>query len=103
MTDINERYRDEGWGKVTDKSLGISPENVESQARTVASWAHGELERLTALNAELATALEEVCGVIDAAGTLNLSNGVQIGQTAWYVKITYAMNAARAALQKAKQ
>jgi hypothetical protein len=32
-------YRHEGWGRVTDKALGISPSNVESQARRVAEWA----------------------------------------------------------------
>jgi hypothetical protein len=46
MTDINKIYRDEGWGKITDLSLGIPPENVESQARMVARWAHDRISQL---------------------------------------------------------
>lgn len=60
MADLNEMYRAEGWGNVTDQALGIPPENVESQARMVASWAHTELSQLKALNAELRAALLEI-------------------------------------------
>lgn len=41
---IVSMYRDEGWGKITDKALRISPSDVESQARSVARWAHTEIE-----------------------------------------------------------
>ena len=42
--DLNESYRDEGWGTITDLALNIEPENVESQARTVARWAYDAIE-----------------------------------------------------------
>lgn len=44
-------------------------------------------------------ALADLLKLIDAAGLLNLSNGVQLGQTAWYVKMTDATNYARTALE----
>ena len=47
---LNARYRDAGWGHLTDAALGIAPCDVESQARRVAEWAH---ERIAALEAEL--------------------------------------------------
>ena len=39
--------------------------------------------------------------VIDAAGLYNLSTGVQLGPTVWFVKASDAMDAARTALQGA--
>lgn len=45
---LNERYREEGWGRITDKVFGgrVEPANVESAAREVARWAY-DLERTT--------------------------------------------------------
>jgi hypothetical protein len=43
---LNNKYRVEGWGRVTDLALGIEPADVEMQARTVARWAYTEIERL---------------------------------------------------------
>ena len=43
-------------------------------------------------------AAKEVLRVIDAAGLINLSNGVQLGPTVWYVKASEATDYARAAL-----
>jgi len=43
-------------------------------------------------------ALEGLLSVIDAAGLINLSNGVQLGQTVWYVKASEAVEYAREAL-----
>ena len=57
--------------------------------------------RLIAAAPELYEALAETWRVLDAAGLLNLSNGVQLGQTAWYVKARDAEALARAALAKA--
>lgn len=51
--DLNKKYREEGWGIITDRALGIDPEFVESQARTVARWAYEEIERLSAEIARL--------------------------------------------------
>ncbi len=47
----------------------------------------------------LREALTNLTNVIDAAGLDNLSNGVQLGPTVWFVKATDAMNYARAALK----
>lgn len=47
---LDARYRDAGWGHLTDAALGIAPCDVESQARRVAEWAY---ERIAALEAEL--------------------------------------------------
>lgn len=43
---LDDAYRAEGWGKITDAALEIRPSNVESQARDVARWAYAEIERL---------------------------------------------------------
>lgn len=42
--ELDEKYRQEGWGRVTDAALGIPPRDVESQARDVARWADVQLE-----------------------------------------------------------
>jgi hypothetical protein len=60
---VNAMAREEGWGKITDEALGILPENVESQARSVASWAH---ECLAAKDAEIARLRDALIGLLDA-------------------------------------
>lgn len=62
-----------------------------------------DIDALRAVNAELVEALEGFIGVINAAGIYNLSRGVQLGQTVWYVKASDAMESSRAALAKAKE
>jgi uncharacterized coiled-coil protein SlyX len=62
-----------------------------------------ELDRLTARVAQLEGALEHTWKVLDAAGTLNLSNGVQLGPTVWYAKIEEAREMSRAALSQPAQ
>jgi predicted nucleic acid-binding Zn-ribbon protein len=47
---------------------------------------------------QLREALESLVDIIDKAGLLNLSNGVQLGQTSWYVKASDRLEFARAAL-----
>ena len=42
--------------------------------------------RVLAAHAELVFALRELVDIINAAGLINLSNGVQLGQTSWFVK-----------------
>jgi hypothetical protein len=49
----------------------------------------------------LEAALRETWRVLDAAGTLNLTRGVQLGPTSWYVKIEDARLESRAALSPA--
>ena len=46
-------------------------------------------------------ALQELVDVIDAAGLLNLSNGVQLGQTSWYVKASDSLANAKSVLEVA--
>lgn len=48
MIDLDERYREEGWGKITDQVFGgrVRPQDVESMAREVARWAY-DLEQTT--------------------------------------------------------
>jgi len=45
---LDARYREEGWGLITDQVFGgrLRPLNVESQARDVARWAY-ELSKQT--------------------------------------------------------
>lgn len=50
---LDERFRAEGWGLITDQALGIAPADVESQAREVARWAHQKIASLEAENARL--------------------------------------------------
>lgn len=57
--------------------------------------------RLIAAAPELLEALEETWRVLRAAGLLNLTNGVQLGQTSWYVKICDAERLSDAAILKA--
>jgi hypothetical protein len=43
-------------------------------------------------------ALQQIVDVIESAGALNLSNGVQLGATSWYVKMTDALDYAHKTL-----
>lgn len=55
-----------------------------------------------AVNAETLEALKSLVEIIDKAGIENLSNGVQLGKTSWYVKASNRMEDARAAIAKAE-
>jgi hypothetical protein len=81
-------------------SIGIPTAELEAAA-------DGRLlnifEGLISERDELLAALKQVIGVIDAAGLHNLSNGVQLGQTVWYVKASDAKDAARAAIERAEK
>lgn len=57
---------------------------------------------LIAAAPDLLAALEETWRVLRAAGLLNLTNGVQLGQTSWYVKICDAERMSDAAIAKAQ-
>ena len=47
---LNERYREEGWGLITDKVWEgrVAPIDVESRARDVARWAYEQVKSDTA-------------------------------------------------------
>jgi hypothetical protein len=55
---------------------------------------------LIAAAPELRHALREAVQIIDAAGLINLSNGVQLGQTSWFVKASDRFDYARDLLQR---
>lgn len=69
----------------------------------VGSWGINPADnaRLIAAAPELLEALGETWRVLRAAGLLNLTNGVQLGQTSWYVKICDAERLSDAAIAKA--
>ena len=46
---LDERYRKEGWGVITDIALGVAPSDVESQAREVARWCYENMVRAPGL------------------------------------------------------
>ena len=47
---------------------------------------------------ELSDALARLVKVIESAGITNLANGVQLGQTSWYIKCSDAVNYANSLL-----
>jgi hypothetical protein len=99
-------------GKAFDKSLGECLDCAEKAEAALAS-ANAEIERAWRSNnvnveavyvarrevADLRDHLGACVGLIDAAGLLNLSRGVQLGATSWFVKASDAFDAARAALK----
>jgi hypothetical protein len=75
--------------------------NVKSQIAAADRQANSDRQRAATEGARgdrLEAALRETWRVLRAAGTLNLSNGVQLGQTSWYVKICDAEAMSDAAL-----
>jgi hypothetical protein len=78
---------------------------AERLGMLAASHVGALLAALSAAEAErdrLRETLEDLVSIIDAAGLYNLSNGVQLGPTVWYVKASERLYYARAALAPAK-
>jgi hypothetical protein len=92
----------EGIGYWEIANATITDFRGDSGARYFAGGTQEANARLIAAAPNLLEALEELTEIIDKAGLLNLSNGVQLGPTAWYVKATERMDYARAAIAKAK-
>lgn len=65
-------------------------EQIHARDRDIEDW------QATAIRME--NALRGLVGVIEAAGLENLTRGVQLGQTVWYVKASDAMAEAHDAL-----
>lgn len=63
---------------------------------------HRERDQLVREKRDLREALQELVNIIDAAGVMNLSNGVQLGATVWYVKASEHMDYAKMILSEAK-
>lgn len=75
IKDLNDRYRDEGWGMIAEKALGIEPKHVESQARDVARYAHRLAERHAAEADAIAEAMQQA-GLTDFATDLRDLAGI---------------------------
>jgi hypothetical protein len=74
---------------------GSSAEQGEDEANAAL------IVRAVNSHAALVEALGDLVEIIDRAGLLNLSNGVQLGQTSWYVKASDRLEYARTALSLA--
>lgn len=61
-----------------------------------------EVRRKLAAHDDLLAALKGLVGIIDSAGLQNLTNGVELGPTVWFVKASEAMEFARDAIAKAE-
>lgn len=57
--------------------------------------------RLISASPALLAALTGLVEIIDKAGLLNLSHGVQLGPTSWYMKACDRLDAAREAIERA--
>jgi hypothetical protein len=51
---------------------------------------------------DLLDSLKGLLDIVERAGLLNLSRGVQLGQTAWYVKASEQIEWAKSILEKAE-
>jgi hypothetical protein len=97
------------WRIIADSDIGLHLIWAEDGtsgpgilvARTCFAPASAANAHLVAAAPELLDALSELVWIIDRAGLLNLSNGVQLGPTSWYVKASDRLEAARAVLAKA--
>lgn len=76
---------------------------IEKQLFAAAAVSAADNAALRKRVEELEAALCGLIEVIDAAGLYNLSTGVQLGQTVWYVKASDALDAARALLSQPKE
>jgi hypothetical protein len=90
-----------GEPKVVNSEIGwtiytISNPKPEEEAT---HWANA---RLASAAPDLLEALTETWRVLRAAGLLNLVNGVQLGPTSWYIKISDAERLSDAAIAKAE-
>lgn len=91
----------QGGRLICDVALGHKPPDISD-----GEWSAHYVEvdanaHLIAAAPDMHDALAGLLSVIDAAGLLNLSNGVQLGQTSWYVKASDAVDYARGVLAKA--
>ena len=69
---------------------GLSEDTLDANARLIAA------------SPDMLAALNGLVGLIEAGGIYNLAKGVQLGQTAWFVKATDAVKHANDAIAKAE-
>lgn len=82
---------------IAECDSGYDPETDDSEESLATMNANA---RLIAKSPELREALMNLVNVIDKAGLLNLSNGVQLGATSWYVKASDALTYAKRVLSE---
>jgi hypothetical protein len=83
------------WIAECDASIDFASDVEAELTRNAAN------ARLIAAAPHLYVALADLVNIIDKAGLLHLSNGVQLGATSWYVKASDRMEAARRAIEGA--
>lgn len=71
-----------------------------SDTSKVREYAEELLDILQQRN-ELITALDDLVNIIEKAGLMNLSNGVELGQASWYVKANDRLEYAKSVLNTA--
>ena len=89
---VNDDAFNHGWGHIAAQALKTLPENVESQARTVAIYSSEKIAELEQENAELRLALEASTGHLET-----LSKGFP------NLRIAERAKKNRALLQKGKE
>lgn len=93
--EIVERLR-----KMVEIPTHIENVIIERPPTPEAYAAANAIERLIKERDEALEALREAVFIIDKAGLSNLVNGVQLGQTSWFVKATERFDYARSILSK---
>lgn len=110
--DYTVRFTKGPWRVDPDEREGGADQVIQDYGRnhTVAFIAtgmpfdeHRSTAQLIAKAPELREALLRLVEVIDAAGLNNLSNGVQLGQTSWFVKASDRVEYARSVLAEVHQ
>lgn len=67
----------------------------------IGNEAAAKIESLMSVNAELLEALNDLVKIIESAGVANLTRGVELGQTVWFVKMSDGLEYANKVIQKA--
>lgn len=69
-------------------------------ANSIGEQMQKKVDNLTAQRDELLAALKNLTCIINKAGLINLTKGVQLGATSWYVKASDAMDYAESVISK---
>lgn len=100
---VDPEYRTDRAGNMdgADQVCQANGNTVAFLATGMSDDEHHANAELIAAAPELFVRLADLIDIIDAAGLLRLSNGVQLGQTVWYVKAHDRLESARQAVAKA--
>lgn len=88
-------------GSIARDGVGVSINRAMDNGSGVATVNLQNLLMVVRQRDELLEALTDLIDIIDAAGLINLSNGVQLGQTSWYVKASDRVKWARTKIGEA--